>query len=67
MADAVLWPLESSYSAPAISSLKVQGIDQIVVLSGGGGGLRTGKDRSQTSDVRGRGRTEVTPVKCVLL
>jgi len=37
VADAVLWPLESSYIAPSISSLKVQGIERIVVLAGGGG------------------------------
>jgi len=35
--DAVLWPLESAYIPPAISSIKLQAIDQMVVLSGGGG------------------------------
>lgn len=36
-ADAILWPLESSFCPPNISSLESQEIDQIVVLSGGGG------------------------------
>lgn len=39
--DAILWPLESSFSPPNISSLKSQEIDQIVVLSGGGGEIRS--------------------------
>jgi len=49
VADAVLWPLESSYTVPAISSLKVQGIDQIVVLAGGGGGGLKTEDSGQWS------------------
>jgi len=52
VADSILLALESSYCAPSISSIRLQGVDQIVVLAGGGGGLRRGKDRSQTSDVR---------------
>ena len=65
VADGILLALESSYSAPAISSLEVQGIDQIVVLSGGGG-LRTEVRRQMSevgkgrmSEVRGREKTEV--------
>jgi uncharacterized SAM-binding protein YcdF (DUF218 family) len=57
VADAVLLPLESAYNPPTISSLKAQGIGQIVVLSGGGG-LRTGNDRSQRSDVRCQEETD---------